>query len=310
MTRSRSPGARTSPNWSDAVLRRKCSRRRRTARWWTKPSALRRSWTSVHDHIWDAVNAHLGTSAGIVPGTRRATWHYALWSPTARGRHILRLRPDSLRGGTARLRCVRLRSQPGGLHAYVGRLQHHRCRDGEPRDAEAEEQRELLRRVSADIDELGVETDGEGWQAKGISLLRRSSLPANGWMVPLLPTRVVSKGHHAIVELVPDALHKRYDIVIRSGVTKTEFAAAIQGTVRSDGRGQDPYLIHTVDDTEYRTKISTLRGDYRRADGGNGNRLRMWEKARFQAATGRHLPGALICHPVDAREEEWHSGRV
>ena len=39
----------------------------------------------------------------LVPGTGRAAWHHALRPPTARGRHLLRLRPDSLRGGSARL---------------------------------------------------------------------------------------------------------------------------------------------------------------------------------------------------------------
>ena len=61
--------------------------------------------------------------------------------------------------------------------------------------------------------------------------------------------------------------NKRYDIAIRTGVTEQELAAAETGTVRRDGRGQDPYLIHTVDGIEYRTKISTLRGDYRKDDG-------------------------------------------
>ena len=83
-------------------------------------------------------------------------------------------------------------------------------------------------------------------------------------MVPLLPTRVVSKGYRVVAELVPDPVNRRYDIAIRSGVSDGELAAAEQGTVRSDGRGQDPYLIHSVNGVEYKTKISTLRGDYRR----------------------------------------------
>lgn len=58
---------------------------------------------TVHDHIWVAVKRALGYECSLVPGTCRAARHNALWSQAARRRHILRLRTDSLRGGTARL---------------------------------------------------------------------------------------------------------------------------------------------------------------------------------------------------------------
>jgi len=54
---------------------------------------------------------------------------------------------------------------------------------------------------------------------------------------------MVSKGFRTAVDLVPDPLHKRYDIVVRSGLTKVELAAATEGTVRTDGRGQDRILF-------------------------------------------------------------------
>ena len=41
-------------------------------------------------------------------------------------------------------------------------------------------------------------------------------------------------------------------------------------------------MIHTVNGVEYRTKISTLRGDYRKPDGSTGNRLRLWESSDFR----------------------------
>ena len=56
-------------------------------------------------------------------------------------------------------------------------------------------------------------------------------------------------------------------------MTEKELVEAEKGTVRNDGRGQDPYMVHTVDGVEYRTKISTLRGDYRKDDGSTGNKL-------------------------------------
>ena len=100
-------------------------------------------------------------------------------------------------------------------------------------------------------------------------------------MVPLIPSMILSFGKHAIAVLIPVPSEKRYDIEVKSGVSAAELATVAQGTLRSDGRGQDPYLIHTVGEREYRTKISTLRGDYR-TNGSSGNNLRLWEKSDFK----------------------------
>ena len=76
-----------------------------------------------------------------------------------------------------------------------------------------------MRRVQAEIDKLGVETDGKGWRAKVFLYCVETRCPQTGWMVPLLPTRVVSKGYRVVAELVPDPLTKRYAIQIRTGVS-------------------------------------------------------------------------------------------
>ena len=122
-----------------------------------------------------------GHERPFVPGAGRAARHHALRPPAARGRHLLRLRSDSLRGGPARLRCLCLRPQSGGLHAHLGCLQHRRRLRGEPREAGARTSRNWCDEVQAEIDQLGVETDGKGWRAKAIPLLRRSALPAD-WL--------------------------------------------------------------------------------------------------------------------------------
>lgn len=236
---------------------------------------------TVHDHIWEAVNAHLGTSAYSFPDLIEQLG-------------IMRFghRPhvaDTFCGSgqipfeAARLGCDVYASDLNpvasmltwGAFNIVGAAE-------QIRKTLAEEQQELLRKVYAEVDKLGVESDGKGWQAKVFLYCVEARCPQTGWMVPLLPTRMVSKGYHTVVELIPDAANKRYDIILRSGLAKTELAAAAVGTVRTDGRGQDPYLIHTVDGKEYRTKISTLRGDYRKDDGDIGNRLRPWEKSDFK----------------------------
>ena len=98
----------------------------------------------------------------------------------------------------------------------------------------------------------------------------------------MLPNGVLNKVRSIILELVPDPENMRYDIAIRTGVSPAAMAAARIGTVRSDGRGQDPFLVHTVNGTEYRIRLSTLRGAYRTAEGEVGNGLRMWQKGDFK----------------------------
>src|SRR5690606_25421354 len=165
----------------------------------------------------------------------------------------------------------------------------------EERERLALDQQALVERVQAEVDRLGIETDGNGWRAKVFLYCVEARCPQTGWMVPLLPTLVVSKGYKVIAELVPDETRKRYDVAIRSGVSDAELKAAELGTVRSEGRGQDPYLVHNLDGREYRTKISTLRGDYRRPDGSTGNRLRLWEKHDFKPRPDDVFQERLYC---------------
>ena len=42
--------------------------------------------------------------------------------------------------------------------------------------------------MQAEIDRLGVETDGHGWRGKVYLYCVEARCPETGWMVPLLPT--------------------------------------------------------------------------------------------------------------------------
>ena len=249
---------------------------------------------TVHDHIWDAVNNHLGTSAQSFPELveQLGVMRYG---------HRPRVADTFCGSGQIPFEAARL-----GCDVYASDLNPVACMltwgafnivggSVESRQKLAQDQQELVRRVQAEIDNLDLETDGKGWRAKVFLYCVEARCPQSGWMVPLLPTLIVSKGYRVIAEVVPDPQHKRYDICIHSGVTDKELATAADGTVRTDGRGQDPYLIHTVDGTEYRTKISTLRGDYRKDDGTNGNRLRPWGKHDFKPQPDDIFQERLYC---------------
>ncbi len=236
---------------------------------------------TVHDHIWDEVNAHLGTDAHAMPELVEQLG-------VMRFGHRPKVADTFCGSGQIPFEAARL-----GCDVYASDLNPVACMltwgafnivggSIESRAQLAADQQTLVETVQAEIDRLGVEADGHGWRAKVFLYCLEARCPQTGWLVPLLPSLIVSKGYRVIAELVPDTEQKRYEIVIRSGVTQKEVNAANNGTIRSDGRGQESYLIHTVDGVEYRTKISTLRGDYRQADGSTANRLRLWEKEDFK----------------------------
>ncbi len=236
---------------------------------------------TVHDHIWDAVNSHLKTNANSMPELVKQLGIMRFGRPP-------RVADTFCGSGQIPFEAARL-----GCDVYASDLNPVACMltwgsfyivGGTPSDrAEKEkEQRQLVEKVRAEIDRLGVETDGSGWRAKAYLYCLEVRCPQSGWMVPLLPSRILSFGKQAIIELIPVPTEKRYDIMVKSGVPADKLAAAAKGTLRSDGRGQDPYLMHAVAGREYRTKISTLRGDYRNANGPSGNNLRLWQHSDFK----------------------------
>jgi putative DNA methylase len=232
---------------------------------------------SVHMHIWLVVNQHLGTTAhsfpelieqlGIMRFGHRPKFADSFCGSGQIPFEAARLGCDVVASDLNPVACM----LTWGSFNIIGAVL-------ENREKFNKDQATLIRRVEEQIDLLGVETDGAGWLAKVFLYCLEARCPQSGWMVPLLPTLMISKGHRVIAELVPNANEKRYDIAILSGVTEIQFERAKQGTVRAEGRGQDPYLIHIINGIEYRTKISTLRGDYRAGDGTTGNRLRSWQK--------------------------------
>lgn len=249
----------------------------------------------VHEHIWNEVNAHLGTNALSVAELVKQLG-------VMRFGHRPRVADTFSGSGQIPFEAARL-----GCDVYASDLNPVACMltwgafhiiggSKEQRADLARGQRALVEKTQAEIDRLGIETDGNGWRAKVFLYCAETRCPQSGWLVPILPTLVVSKGYRVIAELVPDPINRRYAIAITAGVSDAKLlAAAGSGTVRSGGRGQDPYLVHTVDGREYRTKISTLRGDYRKPDGTNANRLRQWEKHDFKPRSDDILQERLYC---------------
>ena len=246
--RSKSRGARTSPSWSAAGSKRRCCPACPIASGWTRRSGPRRSMDTVHDHIWDAVNAHLGTSAHSFPELVEQLG-------IMRFGHRPRVADTFCGSGQIPFEAARL-----GCDVYASDLNPVACMltwgafnivggsVEEPREAGRRSSKHWCVKCQAEIDQLGVETDGNGWRAKVFLYCVEVRCPQTGWMVPLLPTSIVSKGYaQSLSSWCRIPTNKRYDIVIRIGRhRRANWRRRRWARCARDGRGQEPYLIHIV----------------------------------------------------------------
>jgi putative DNA methylase len=249
---------------------------------------------TVHDHIWEAVNAHLGTSAqsfpelveqlGILRFGNRPRLADTFCGSGQIAFEAARLGCDVYASDLNPVACM---LTWGALNIVGGSL--------ESREKLAGDQQASVQGVEGKIDQLGIEAGGDGWRAKVFLYCVEACCPQTGWLVPLLPSLVVSKGHRVVAQLVPDPANRRYDIRICCGVSDAAMAAAEVGTVGREGIYGEAYLLHQVNGAPYKTKMSTLRGDYRRPDGTITNQLRLWDKADFVPRPEDLLQERLYC---------------
>ena len=249
---------------------------------------------TVHDHIWEEVNAHLGTDAHAFPDLVEQLG-------LMRFGHRPKVADTFCGSGQIPFEAARL-----GCDVYASDLNPVACMltwgalhvvGGSPEDRERLQlaQNALAQNVQAEIDRLGIESDGRGWRAKAFLYCVEVRCPQTGWLVPLLPSRVISKPYRVTAELVPEPKHKRYKISVRSDVSKAALDAAESGTVGREGRFGEAFLVHEVDGKQYKTNITTLRGDVREADGSIVNNLRLWEKDDFAPRPDDLLQERLYC---------------
>lgn len=228
----------------------------------------------LFSHIWAKVNAHLGTSASSFP-------ELVEQMGIARFGHRPRVADVFCGSGQIPFEAARL-----GCDVYASDLNPIAClltwggfnivgASPEKRLEIDKAQKELAKKVQTEIDALGVETDGKGWRAKVFLYCVEVVCPESGWKVPLLPTFIISTSFKIIAKLIPNHIEKRYDIRIVSADSDIELEEAKTAIV------QNGQIVHSPDGVSvFRTKISTLRGDYK--DGkDNKNRLRLWEKSDF-----------------------------
>ena len=200
-------------------------------------------YETVHEHIWDEVNAHLGTFAHSFPELVEQLG-------IMRFGHRPRVADTFCGSGQIPFEAARL-----GCDVYASDLNPIACLltwgalnivgGSEENRAELEQQQQaFVAKVQAEIDQLGVETDGKGWRVRGLVYCIETKCPQSGWMVPLLPSRILSVDYSVVAELIPNYELKRYDIKIVPSVSHQMMESAKKGTVQSDGRGKEPYMVH------------------------------------------------------------------
>ena len=255
----------------------------------------------VHDHIWDAV-----TPTSVPAPIPSRNWSSSSAScASAIGRGWL----------TPSAAPARSPSRPRGLAATCMPPTSTRspaCSPGAPSTSSAVPRRAA--RISpvpaparagwrSEIDRLGIEQDDRGKRAKVFLYCFEALCPRTGWRVPLLPTRVVSTGPRPcgaeLVGLIPDAgaLPHRSCCVGGGASIPRGRGKALCG---SDGCGRIRSCSTARPAREYRTAITILRGDHRKAGRASANRPTPLGAARLRAAAGRPLSGAPLLHPVDA----------
>lgn len=226
---------------------------------------------TLFQHIWSKVNKHLGTSATSFPG---------LIEQIGIARFGRRPRVADVFCGSGQIpfEAVRL-----GCDVYASDLNPVASMltwGGFNIVSASEETRKKINyykvqlgiKVKKEIDDLGVDSDGNGWTAKAYLYCNEVVCPESGWKVPLLPTKIISQDYRAVVELTPLSNERRYEINVRFVSSENDLNYAKIGTV------QGGYLIHSPDGTNYyRVSLKTIRGDYK--DGKDTkNKLRLWEK--------------------------------
>tara|TARA_Y100001001_G_scaffold1504_1_gene1627 strand:- start:3868 stop:6879 length:3012 start_codon:yes stop_codon:yes gene_type:complete len=245
-----------------------------------RPEEVAQDW--LYDHIWPNVSRHYQNL------NVKAKSHQELIEQLGQLRygHRPKLADTFSGGGSIPFEAARL-----GCDVYASDLNPVACMltwgalniigaSLERRSAIEINLAQVVTAVDTEITNLGIEHDQEGNRAKAFLYCIEVRCPETGWMIPLASSWVLSKTKNVIARLVPDYLHKRFNIDVVNDASKVEIKAASMGTV------QDGFMVYELDGKIYRTSIKTIRGDYRGEDGKTRNRIRRWDKGDFKPSKG------------------------
>ena len=232
-------------------------------RWCDRPEHL----DGPSPEAWEAINAHLGTSAASLRELVRELGE-------RRFGRVPRVGDAFCGGGSVPFEAARIGCEAYGsdLNPVAALLTWGALNIVGGGKKVAEEvraaQKAVFQAVDAQVTEWGIEHDEDGWRADAFLYCTETECPECGWRVPLAPSWVIGEKTRTVAKLVPDAANQRFDIDICSDESRAALAAArAAGTVRSS-RLECPNCHAS-------TPMGAIRGD-QRGSGGRGYGLRQW----------------------------------
>ena len=198
-----------------------------------RPEEVNQNW--LYAPVWPAVNEH-----------------YAQWGIKARSfpelveqLGILRFgrRPsvgDTFSGGGS----IPFEAARLGCDAYAADLNPIACMltwgamniIGAPKKSRSmfeHAQKEVTKKVDQELIRLGVEHDEKGNRAKAYLYCLQTKCPETGWMVPMLPSRIISPKLGVIAKLRPEYENKCFEIEVVSNASKKDLKRAEKGTIEN-----------------------------------------------------------------------------
>jgi putative DNA methylase len=242
----------------------------------------------LFSHVWSHVNSHLGTHASSMP---------ELIEEMGIARFGRRPKVADIFSGSgqipfeaARIGCDVFASDLNPIACLLTYGAFKIVGANEPsRSNMLKKQNALIKNVQAEINELGIERDGNGWILKSLLYCVETKCPESGWIVPVIPSLIISKGSRLIAKLVPINEEKRYAIDVIEVESDEDVEKANDGTLQGSTLVHSPDGIH-----EIRVSINFIRGDYKEGRD-NKNRLRKWTVSDFTPLKNDIYQERLYC---------------
>jgi putative DNA methylase len=221
---------------------------------------------------WTKINAHLGTSARLLPELIEQLGKLQFG-------HTPRVGDAFCGGGSIPFEAARI-----GCEAYgsdlnpVAALLTWAALDivgGGPEVAVGlkQAQEEIYRRVDDQVTAWRIEHNELGERADAYLYCCEVICPETEWSVPLAPSWVIGERTRCVAQLVPDHKNKRYELRVKADATDEEMAEAKEAATVKDS-----CLVHPIlkEKGKQPTPIKMLRGD-RSSGAGTKYGLRLWE---------------------------------
>ena len=237
---------------------------------------------------WEAVNAHLGTTAASLSELVRELG-------MRRFGRVPRVGDAFCGGGSvpfeaARIGCDAYGSDLNPVAALLTWGALHIVGGGKQTAAAVRRAQErAFGAVDRQITEWRIEHNDAGWRADAFLYCTETRCPECGWLVPLAPSWVIGEKTRTVAELEPQPAERRIAIRIRSGASPASMAAA-----RRAGTARQSRLICPNPNCGASTPMAAIRGD-QRGEGGRGYGLRRWESGDLHPRPDDVFQERLYC---------------